>query len=159
MKKLNLSFLAAIAVIALFSGCSGLNKMKKSASGIKYEVKPEVLEMNGGIVGLTLEATYPKKFFNKKAIVVATPVLKTPSGEVDIFAKNFNKDIVNLISLKTITAICHYIQLTRSRTGILCLLASFPEVNGIIVTPFRNVTDNVHATYRSFSLNIDLQSF
>ena len=83
MKKFNLSILAAIAVIALFSGCNGLNKMKKSASGIKYEVKPEVLELQGGKVGLTLEASYPAKFFNKKAIVTATPVLKTPSGDVE----------------------------------------------------------------------------
>ncbi|MFA6128054.1 MAG: hypothetical protein WC699_12165 [Bacteroidales bacterium] len=83
MKKFNLSILTAIALIALFSGCSGLNKMKKSASGIKYEVKPEILEMHGGNVGLTLDAQYPAKFFNKKAIVVATPVLKTPSGEVE----------------------------------------------------------------------------
>jgi tetratricopeptide (TPR) repeat protein len=83
MKKFNLSLLLAIAVIALLSGCSGLNKMKKSASGIKYEVKPEVLEMHGGMVGLTLEAKYPEKFFNKKAVVVATPVLKTPSGDVE----------------------------------------------------------------------------
>jgi len=83
MKKFNLSILMAIAVIALLSGCSGLNKMKKSASGIKYEVKPEVLEMHGGNVALSLEARYPEKFFNKKAIVVATPVLKTPTGEVE----------------------------------------------------------------------------
>jgi tetratricopeptide (TPR) repeat protein len=83
MKKFNPSILVAIAVIALFSGCSGLNKMKKSASGIKYEVKPELLEMHGGNVALKLDASYPEKFFNKKAIVVATPVLKTASGEVE----------------------------------------------------------------------------
>lgn len=83
MKKFNLSILLALAVISLLSGCSGLNKMKKSASGIKYEVKPEVLEMHGGNVGLAIEAVYPAKFFNKKAIVVATPVLKTPSGDVE----------------------------------------------------------------------------
>jgi hypothetical protein len=83
MKKINLNFLVAIAVIALFSGCSGLNKMKKSASGIKYEVKPEILEMHGGNVALVLDARYPEKFFNKKAVVVATPVLKTPSGDVE----------------------------------------------------------------------------
>jgi tetratricopeptide (TPR) repeat protein len=83
MKKFNPSILVAIAVIALFSGCSGLNKMKKSASGIKYEVKPELLEMHGGNVALKLDASYPEKFFNKKAVVVATPVLKTPSGEVE----------------------------------------------------------------------------
>jgi tetratricopeptide (TPR) repeat protein len=83
MKKFNLSIFLAVAVIALFSGCSGLNKMKKSAAGIKYEVKPEVLEMNGGNVAVKLEAKYPEKFFNKKAVVVATPVLKTSSGDVE----------------------------------------------------------------------------
>lgn len=83
MKKFNLSILMAIAVIAILSGCSGLNKMKKNASGIKYEVKPEVLEMHGGNVALSIEARYPEKFFNKKAVVVATPVLKTPAGDVE----------------------------------------------------------------------------
>lgn len=83
MKKFNLSILMALAVISLLSGCSGLNKMKKSASGIKYEVKPEILELHGGNVGLIIEASYPEKFFNKKAVVVATPVLKTPSGDVE----------------------------------------------------------------------------
>lgn len=83
MKKFNLSILVAIAAIALLSGCSGLNKMKKSASGIKYEVKPEVLEMHGGNVALSIEARYPEKFFNKKAVVVATPVLKTSAGDVE----------------------------------------------------------------------------
>jgi tetratricopeptide (TPR) repeat protein len=83
MKKLNLSLLTAIAFAFLLSGCSGLNKMKKSASGIKYEVKPEVLEMQGGTVAVTIDASYPAKFFNKKAIVVATPVLKTSSGDVE----------------------------------------------------------------------------
>ena len=57
--------------------------MKKSASGIKYEVKPEVLETHAGNVDLVIEARYPEKFFNKKAIVVATPVLKTPTGDVE----------------------------------------------------------------------------
>ncbi|MCX6226699.1 MAG: hypothetical protein NTV01_18450 [Bacteroidia bacterium] len=83
MKKFNLSIMMAIAVIVVLSGCNGLNKMKKSASGIKYEVKPDVLEMHGGNVGLSVVATYPVKFFNKKAVVVATPVLKTPAGDVE----------------------------------------------------------------------------
>lgn len=83
MKKFNLSILTAIGLVVLLTGCSGLNKMKKSATGIKYEVKPEVLEMHGGNVALSLVASYPEKFFNKKAIVVATPVLKTSAGEVE----------------------------------------------------------------------------
>jgi Tfp pilus assembly protein PilF len=83
MKKLNSSILMAVLAVFMLSGCSGLNKMKKNASGIKYEVKPEVLEMHAGNVNLALEASYPAKYFNKKAVVVATPVLKTPSGEVE----------------------------------------------------------------------------
>jgi tetratricopeptide (TPR) repeat protein len=83
MKKLNSGILMAVLAVFMLSGCSGLNKMKKNASGIKYEVKPAVLEMHGGTVNLAIEASYPEKFFNKKAIVVATPVLKTPAGEVE----------------------------------------------------------------------------
>jgi len=83
MKKFNLSILVAIAAVFVLGGCSGLNKMKKNASGIKYQVTPEVLEMHGGNVAVKIEANYPKKFFNKKATVVATPVLKTPSGNVE----------------------------------------------------------------------------
>jgi len=86
MKKFNLSIFVVIAAMFALSGCSGLNKMKKNASGIKYEVKPEVLEMHGGNVAVKIEASYPKKYFNKKAVVVATPVLKTTSGDVEFKA-------------------------------------------------------------------------
>lgn len=83
MKKLSYSILMVVTAAFLLSGCSGLNKMKKNASGITYKVNPEVLEMHGGNVNLAIEAKYPAKYFNKKAVVIATPVIKTSNGEVE----------------------------------------------------------------------------
>lgn len=83
MKKINTGILLALTAAFLLSGCSSLNKMKKNASGIKYEVTPELLEMHSGNVNLALEARFPENYFNKKAVVVATPVLKTSSGDVE----------------------------------------------------------------------------
>jgi len=83
MKKLNYTLLMAATAAFMLSGCSGLNKMKKDASGISYKVTPEVLEMHGDQVKVAIDAKYPEKYFNKKAVVVATPVLKTPGGEVE----------------------------------------------------------------------------
>ena len=83
MKKLNFSFLAIFMAAILFSGCSGLNKMKKNASTIGFETTPEVLEMHGGNVDIAIDARFPEKYFNAKAVVVATPVLKTPAGDVE----------------------------------------------------------------------------
>ena len=83
MKKNFPLMLLAVGAVFLLSGCNGLNKMKKNASTIKFEVKPELLEMHGGNVGVTMDARFPEKYFNKKAVVVATPVLKSNGGAVD----------------------------------------------------------------------------
>lgn len=83
MKKLNFSFLTVLMAAFLFSGCSGLNKMKKNASNINFTTSPEVVEMHGGNVDIAIDARFPEKYFNTKAVVVATPVLKTPAGDVE----------------------------------------------------------------------------
>lgn len=83
MKKFNSSVLIAVAVMFLMSGCSGLNKMKKNAADIKFSVTPEVAEMHGGNVDVSIDARFPAKYFSKKAVVVATPVLKTPDGVIE----------------------------------------------------------------------------
>lgn len=83
MKKFNSSILIAVAAMFLLSGCSGLNKMKKNAANIKFDVTPEVVEMHGGNVDVSIDARFPEKYFNKKAVIVATPVLKTPAGEIE----------------------------------------------------------------------------
>lgn len=83
MKKFNSSILIAVAAMFLLSGCSGLNKMKKNAANIKFDVTPEVVEMHGGSVDVSIDARFPEKYFNKKVVVVATPILKTPDGDIE----------------------------------------------------------------------------
>jgi len=62
-------------------GCSGLNKMKKNANLVTYEVTPKVLEAHGGQVDVTIKGTYPEKYFDKKTILDVTPVLVYEGGE------------------------------------------------------------------------------
>jgi Flp pilus assembly protein TadD len=83
MKKANLSFLATFVAIAMFLGsCAGLKKMKDQASLVKFEAVPSVLELKGGEVEVTVNGTFPEKYFNKKAVLTITPVLKYDGGEV-----------------------------------------------------------------------------
>ncbi len=80
MKKIKSYFILILAA-AVISGCSGLNKMKKQAGDIKYEVTPKVLEAHGGMVNVTIKGTFPQKYFNKKALLEAAPVLTYAGGE------------------------------------------------------------------------------
>jgi len=80
MKKFGTLFLIILAALA-FTGCSGLNKMKKNASLVKYEVTPKVLETHAGMVDVTIKGTYPQKYFDKKTILEITPVLVYQGGE------------------------------------------------------------------------------
>lgn len=58
--------------------------MVKDADQVAYEVTPEVLEMHGGEVDVTVEVNYPAKYFNKKAILTLTPVVKYAGGETEL---------------------------------------------------------------------------
>jgi tetratricopeptide (TPR) repeat protein len=80
MKKIRSYFILILAA-AFLSSCSGLNKMKKEAGDIKYEVTPKVLEAHGGLVNVTIKGTFPEKYFNKKATLSVTPVLTYTGGE------------------------------------------------------------------------------
>jgi hypothetical protein len=80
MKKIRSYFILILAA-AFLSSCSGLNKMKKEAGDIKYEVTPKVLEAHGGLVNVTVKGTFPEKYFNKKATITVTPVLTYAGGE------------------------------------------------------------------------------
>lgn len=82
MKNFNFRpFILFVLVALLFSGCAGLKKMKKNADQIQFRVSPEVLETHAGKVDLTVDGRFPVKYFNKKATLTATPVLKYGNGE------------------------------------------------------------------------------
>lgn len=80
MKKINYFALFTIAAIAL-SSCGGLNKMRDKAADVSYSVTPAILEEHGDKVAMKIDVKYPAKYFNKKAILTATPVLKYEGGE------------------------------------------------------------------------------
>ncbi len=80
MKKIRSYFILILAAVVMTS-CSGLNKMKKDYSEIKYEVTPKVLEAHGGMVNVTIKGTFPEKYFNKKATLEVAPVLTYTGGE------------------------------------------------------------------------------
>ena len=76
-KKLYLPLLMAM-VVALFSSCS---KKMGELSADYFTVTPQVLEAVGGKVPATINGKLPEKYFNKKAVVEVTPVLKWNGGE------------------------------------------------------------------------------
>ncbi|MDL2213240.1 tetratricopeptide repeat protein [Bacteroides sp. OttesenSCG-928-E20] len=76
MKKLYLPLLATV-IIAL-SSCS--NKMGQLPSEY-FTTTPQVLEAVAGEVPVTINGQFPEKYFNKKAVVEVTPVLKWNGGQ------------------------------------------------------------------------------
>ncbi len=82
MKRIILKPFALIALAAvILSSCASLQKMKKNANLITFKTTPEILETNAGKVDVAIDGKFPAKYFNKKATMVATPVLKYEGGE------------------------------------------------------------------------------
>lgn len=84
MKKIKLNYLTIIVIAAvILSGCAGLTKMRDNSSTVSYQVKPNPLETHAGEIKVSGDVKFPEKYFNKKAVVVATPVLKYEGGQVE----------------------------------------------------------------------------
>ncbi len=71
-------------VLAVLPGCTGLKKMQQNAGQIRFKVSPEVLETHAGKVEVTINGIFPEKYFDKKATLTATPVLKYAGGETSL---------------------------------------------------------------------------
>lgn len=61
--------------------------MKEFAEGTNLKLTPNPLEVHGNKVKGTIEATFPPKYFNKKAILEVTPVLVYEGGELPLPVK------------------------------------------------------------------------
>ncbi len=83
MKKLTLNLLTLGVAAIVISSCGGLNKMVDNSSTVDYDVQPSPVETHGGEVEVTINTTFPEKYFNKKAVVTATPVLKYEDGQTE----------------------------------------------------------------------------
>ena len=71
------SLLIFAAVLVLGSCSSKMKEMKPEF----FTVTPEVLEVTGNEVPVTIDGKFPAKFFNKKSVLTITPVLKYKDGE------------------------------------------------------------------------------
>ncbi|MCQ2149756.1 MAG: hypothetical protein MJY45_05340 [Bacteroidales bacterium] len=80
MKKALYSFAAVLVGLAAVS-CSSVEKMAKQAENVIVKCNPEVLELIGGTIEPTVTVTYPKGYFQPKAILKVTPVIVYEGGE------------------------------------------------------------------------------
>ena len=78
MKRNQLTIIAA----SLLMLCSCSNKLGELSSNY-FAVTPQVLEAVNGEVPVTISGTFPAKFFPKKAVITATPVLKWEDGSAN----------------------------------------------------------------------------
>ena len=76
MKKFYLPIV--MMMLAMLTSCA--SKMGE-LSPEYFNVSPQVLEAVGGKVPATINGKFPEKYFNKKAIVEVTPVLRWQGGE------------------------------------------------------------------------------
>ena len=67
-----------VALVAVLTSCG--SKMGELSSDY-FTVTPQVLEAVGCKVPATINGKFPEKYFNKKAVVEVTPVLKWEGGE------------------------------------------------------------------------------
>ena len=76
IKKLYMPLL--VAMVAVLTSCGG--KLGELSADY-FTTNPQVLEAVGGKVPVTINGKFPEKFFNKKAVVTVTPVLKWEGGQ------------------------------------------------------------------------------
>lgn len=85
MKKIQfLSISLVLGLGVLFSSCESLKNMAKQHATVKYEVKPNPLEMHGDKVKVEINGTIPGKYFWNKAMVVFQPSIVYEGGQQDL---------------------------------------------------------------------------
>ncbi len=75
----------------------GGNKNKKMAADfekVQLEAIPSPLEERGDSIEVTIKGTFPPKYFDKKAVMCFTPVLKYDGGETAFETMNFKGEAV-----------------------------------------------------------------
>ncbi len=102
MKKLTFNYLVFFLVVSVvLSSCGGLQQMADRANEVKYNVTPKVLEMHAEQVPLKITGTFPAKYFDKKAVLVITPILKYEGGEkvyksITVIGESVNDNVTKI---------------------------------------------------------------
>ena len=69
-----------LVLVTLISGC-GIEQMASKYETVNFTTTPSTLQVHGGKIALSLDASFPEKYFAKKATVDFTPVLIYTNGE------------------------------------------------------------------------------
>lgn len=78
---MKLSTLLVVAALA-FTSCNCFKKMAKNKDEIQWNVTPEILTLNDGVVAADINVKFPVEYFNAKAVIKVTPVIVFEGGEV-----------------------------------------------------------------------------
>ena len=89
MKK-NLFYALLVSMVVFTTSCGNLKPLSQS----NFKATPSPLETVGKDVPVTVNGTFPEKWFKKKATVKVTPVLKFDSKEVYADTQGFQGESV-----------------------------------------------------------------
>lgn len=89
--KTNRFYLSIVACMTamVFAACVNLGSMQKHIEELGATATPNPLELHGDSVAITINGKFPPKYFAKKVVVEATPVLVYGSKETKFKAKTY----------------------------------------------------------------------
>lgn len=153
MKRTFYMILVAAATLFGAASCSSSSKMAEQAENVIVKCDPEVLEVVAGKVNATVTVTYPKGYFNSKAILKVTPVIVYQGGEaagdVLVYQGEKVKDNYKVVSSDGAT-----VTEKISIPYVKGMEKSYLELRGIasiksksVNLPSRKVADGANTTY------------
>ena len=72
--------ISSIIIISFLSSC-GLSNMSSKFETVSINVTPPTLQVHAGQIGVTIDASFPEKYFAKASTIEFTPVLINENGE------------------------------------------------------------------------------
>ena len=84
MKRQFKSAVLVIMAILILPCCAGLKKMQTNAGDIRFKASPEIMETHAGNVEISFNGHFPQLYFDKKATLTATPVIRYAGGETPL---------------------------------------------------------------------------
>lgn len=153
MKRTFYMILVAAATLFGAASCSSSSNMAEQAENVIVKCDPEVLEVVAGKVNATVTVTYPKGYFNSKAILKVTPVIVYRGGEaagdVLVYQGEKVKDNYKVVSSDGAT-----VTEKISIPYVKGMEKSYLELRGVasiksksVNLPSRKVADGANTTY------------
>ncbi|MGZ5242325.1 MAG: tetratricopeptide repeat protein [Bacteroidia bacterium] len=94
--------LLALLAAATFGACNGPKKMAKTVAQMEVKAEPQVLEVHGDSILVTVKGKFPPKSFAKNGIVRFQPVLRYDTTELPLKTMYIKGEKVKLDNAKTI---------------------------------------------------------